>query len=224
MKLVDAILRPGRVIEVSKDGKIRAEVPGLFTEKDKDKLPYIYPLFTNNSNVYSEPTLYQEVWILNNINNPLDLHWFRKDNYIEADKKILESGENVEILCNRESGMGWAQIYFTDGTGWIIKNDESLIQIRKDGSIKMQMDWPHRTIDINSQNISIGSENMSAHPAALGDYTQFCFNSLCGILNSIAVSAKTNPYTIMIGKSIDMTLPMLKNFIGYISSKHVTLD
>lgn len=223
MKLVNATLRPGKVLEILDNGKIRAEVPGLFTREYQDKLPPIYPFFTNHSNSYSEPKVYDNVWVLNFSDNPLDLHWFRMDDHVECDKEILEQ-ENVEILCNREAGMGWAQIYFTDGTGWIIKNDESLIQIRQDGSIKMQMDWPHRTIDINDKNISLGTEGQSEHPAALGDKTQDSITAICGLLNAVAMVSKTNPYTMMIGTTIDSLLQSVKDTVGPISSKHVTLD
>lgn len=223
MKLANAILRPGKVIEVLDGGKIRAEVPGLFSAEFKDKLPPIHPFFTNHSNSYSQPKVYQTVWILNFTDNPLDLHWFRNDDHVEIDKEILQE-ENVEVLCNRESGIGWAQIYFSDNSGWIIRNDESLIQIRNDGSIKLQMDWPHRTIDINDRNISIGTEGKSAHPAALGDKTEDALTAICGLFNIISTVAKTNPYTIMIGTAIDAVLPDVKNTIGPVSSKHVTLD
>jgi hypothetical protein len=120
--------------------------------------------------------------------------------------------------------MGYAQIYFTDGTGWIIRNEESTIQIRKDGSIMLQMDWPHRTIDINSNNISLGSEGQSSHPAALGDKTQDSITAICGLLNAVSTVAKTNPYTMMISTTIDSLLPGIKSSIGPIASKHVTLD
>ena len=223
MKLGNAILRPGKVIEVLEDGKIRANVPGLFSEEYKDKLPPIYPFFSHHANTYSDPKVYDDVWVLNFPDNPLDLHWFRKDNFAENNKEILQE-ENVEVLCNREAGLGWAQIYFSDGTGWIIRNDESLIQIRKDGSIMLKMDWPHRTIDINSGNISLGKEGESDHPAALGDKTQDSITAICGLLNVIATVAKTNPYTMMIGTTIDTLLPDVKKTIGPIASNHVTLD
>lgn len=223
MKLGNAILRPGKVIEVLDDGKIRASVPGLFSEEYKDKLPPIHPFFTQHTNAYSDPKVYDDVWVLNFYDNPLDLHWFRKDNFPENNKEILQE-ENVEVLCNREAGLGWAQIYFSDGTGWIIRNDESLIQIRKDGSILLQMDWPHRTIDINSGNISLGSEGESAHPAALGDKTQDSITAICGLFNVIATVAKSNPYTMMIGTTIDSLLPDVQKTIGPIASNHVTLD
>lgn len=222
MKLANAILRPGKVIEVLDGGKIRAYVPGLFPEEYKDKLPPIWPFFTNSSNAYSEPKVYEDVWVLNFSDNPLDLHWFRKDNHVENNQEII--GENVEVLCNREAGMGWAQIFFTDGTGWIIRNEESTIQIRQDGSIMLQMDWPHRTIDINDKNISLGTEGESAHPAALGDKTQDSITAICGLFNVLSTVAKTNPYTMMMGTTIDALLPGIKNSIGPIASKHVTLD
>lgn len=223
MKLANAILRPGKIVEVLENGKVRAEVPGLFPDSDPSKLPPIHPFFTNCSNSFSQPKVYQDIWVLNVSDNPLDLHWFRKDNHSENDKELLQE-ENVEILCNREAGMGWAQIYFSDGTGWIIRNEESTIQIKQDGSVLLQMDWPHRTIDINANNISLGSEGESAHPAAFGDKVQDSLTAICGLLNLVAKTAQSNPYTALIGLTIDSVLPNVQNTIGPITSNHVTLD
>lgn len=223
MKLVNGILRPGRVIEVLESGNIRAEVPGLFNANDKDLLPPIMPFFTGYSNSFSQPKQYDEVWILNMLDNPMQLFWFRKDDFKENNKELL-SEENVEILCNRESGMGWATIYFSDGSGWVIKKEGSIIQIRQDGGIMMKMDWPHRTIDINSKCISIGSEGESAHPAAYADKTQETFNIILGMFNSIATVAQPNPYTTMISTVIKAQIDQLSDKIGEISSPHVKID
>lgn len=223
MKLVNGILRPGKVIEVLENGRIRADVPGLFSSRDKELLPPIMPFPIGPANSFSQPKEWQEVWVLNFTDNPLQLYWFRKDNFEENDKEILTE-ENVEVLCNRESGMGWATIYFSDGSGWIIRNDESTIQIRSNGSIVMKMDWPHRTIDINSQCISIGSEGESAHPAAYADKTQEVFNTILGILKSIATVTQPNPYTMMISTVINAQINQLSDKIGTISSPHVKID
>ena len=53
MDLSKAILRPGKVIEVLENGKIRADVPGLFSLEDKDKLPPILPFPLGHANTYS---------------------------------------------------------------------------------------------------------------------------------------------------------------------------
>ena len=97
--------------------------------------------------------------------NPLQLYWFRKDPHIDANKEIFEEGgiENVEIFCNRESGLGYATLYFSDGSGWILRNDDSRLQIFPDGHIELGMNWPHRTIKIDSNAISLGD---GEHPAA----------------------------------------------------------
>ena len=56
MDLSKAILRPGKVIEVLENGKIRADVPGLFSLEDKDKLLIIqkdmWKMNVFNSEIY----------------------------------------------------------------------------------------------------------------------------------------------------------------------------
>lgn len=223
MKLLNATLRPGTIIEVLENGCIKASVPGLFSSKDKELLPKIMPFFGNHANTYSTPIELDEVWVINFTDNPQQLYWFRKDNYVENNKELLTE-ENVEILCNRESGVGWATIYFSDGSGWVIKKDDSKIQIRQDGSIVMQMNWPNRTIDINSECISLGSEGSSTHKAAYGDQVELFCEELLGVLKKIAMSASMSPYTAKIGVDLNLGIPKLQNMIGQISSSHVTLE
>jgi hypothetical protein len=96
MKLSQGTLRPGRVIEVLENGEIRAAAPGLFSEQDKDQLPPILPFPSWHANTYSAPKIGDEVWVLNFMDNPLQLHWFRKDNYKENLGDIIKE-ENVDV-------------------------------------------------------------------------------------------------------------------------------
>lgn len=224
MKLVNCILRPGRVMEVLENGAIKAEVPGLFDRTELDKCPPIYHTpWGDHANSYTQPKKYDEVWILNTTDNPLQLHWFRKDNYSKHNADLIKE-ENVEVLCNRESGMGWATIYFSDGSGWVISKNDSIINIKADGGIILKTPTPHRVIDINTQNISIGSEGESAHPAAYGDKTQEALQKICELFKSIQVVTQTNPYTTMISTAITSKLPGIEDTIGPIASQHVTID
>ena len=173
MKLINGILRPGEILEVLENGKIKASAPGLFTEEDKDLNPPIMPfweLIGSHANTFSTPIVGDEIWVLNLADNPLQLYWFRKDDHITHNKEIFaETGTtNVEILCNRESGVGYASLFFSDGTGWMLRNDDSRLQIFPDGHIELGMNWPHRTITIDAESIRLGD---GTHPACFGDET-----------------------------------------------------
>lgn len=225
MKLINAIIRPGIVVEVLEYGNIKASVPGLFSsQEDKELLPIITPFFIgSHANSYTQPTELDEVWVINFVDNPQQLYWFRKDNYIENNKEILQE-ENVEVLCNRESGASWATIYFSDGSGWIIKKDDSKFQIRPDGSLVLQMNWPNRTIDINSENISLGAEGKSEHPAVYGDQlVSFCTELVC-LLKKLALTASINPYTAQLSVDLNNGSNKLTNMINKLTSPHVTLQ
>ena len=67
MKLVNGILRPGEILEVLENGKIKASAPGLFTEEDKDLNPPIMPfweLMGGHANTFSTPIVGDEIWLL----------------------------------------------------------------------------------------------------------------------------------------------------------------
>ena len=84
MRLSNAILRPGKVLEVvDANGTIKVSAPGLFSDQDDPKLlPPVTPLLLLHSNQYSTPIVGNEVWVLNFTDNTQQLYWFRKDNYV----------------------------------------------------------------------------------------------------------------------------------------------
>ena len=226
MKLNKGTIRPGTVLEILENGCIKASAPGLFSfNDDPTKMPPIMPWFIgNNSNAFSKLKLYDEVWIMSFSDNPRQLYWFRKDKITDNLENIPVNEENVEILCNREVRGEWCSIYFADGTGWVISKGDSIIKIRPDGSILLSADMPNRCIDINGENISIGSEGTSSHPAAYGDKTEEILMDLCVLLNGIGIKAIANPYTFAIGSDLFMKLPGITKKIANISSQHVTID
>ena len=226
MRLEAATIRPGSVLEVLEDpaGSIRASSPGLFSAVDKENLPPIYPSpWTRANNSFSSVKEGDEVWIWNFSDNPQQLYWFRKDDIAKNDADLMK-GENVEILCNREAGLGWAQLYFSDGTGWILCNDDSVIKINADGDIILSKNWVSRTISIGTDCISLGTEGKSAHPAVLGDKLLDALNSIAAMFDLIGKAANTNPYTMEIGTIISSALPNLKSQLPEVTSSNVTLD
>lgn len=224
MKLSKGTIRPGTVLEILEKGCIKASAPGLFSvADDPNNMPPIMPWFIgHNSNAFSKLKQYDEVWIMNFSDNPRQLYWFRKDKLETGDIPINE--ENVEIICNREVGGEWCSIYFSDGSGWVISKGESIIKIRPDGSILLSADMPNRCIDINGENISIGSEGTSAHPAAYGDVVADILMDICSLLSSVGTTALPNPHTAAIGTKLFTSLPKITSKIADIASEHVTID
>lgn len=227
MKLSQAHLRPGRVLElVDENGIIKGSCCGLFTDQDDpEKLPPIYQFPLGGANNFSSMHVDDEIWVLFFDDNPMELFYIRKDIIPETLKDILSKKyEEVEVLASREMPAGMVQLYFTDGDGWIIRNVNSVIQIRKDGSILLDAGSAHRKIDICDNCISIGSENESEHTAAYGDKVVNTFNILNSMLDAIVQAANTSPYTVGIGTAITALKPKYESAIPEIESLHVTLD
>lgn len=235
MKLAKGELRPGTVLEIlDNHGTIRAEVSGLFSIADREKLPPISPFIIGPSNSFSTPNIGDEVWVLFFTDNARELFWFRKDNFGKNNGSgnaggekstgngLIQDQQNVEVLSSRESGIGWATIYFSDGTGWIVQNQDAIIEIKTD-SISLSTGMPHETISIGD-GISLGTKNGSAHPVAHGDKLENLFNNIIDTFEAIAVAAQENPYTIPIATIIDEQLAKYKDDPNFICSEHVTVD
>ena len=225
MQLSRGIIRPGTVVEVLENGAVKATAPGLFAYTDEpDKLPPIMPwMVGSNSNSFSQLKQYDDIWILNFSDNPRQLYWFRKDN-VASNENVPIGETDVEILCNREVGGEWCTIHFSNGSGWVIGKGESIINITADGTICLDTSLPNRCIDINNDNISIGTRGNSAHPVAFGDETENVIMEICKLLNSVANTALGNPYTAAIGSTLMSSVPSIISKIPNISSRHVTVD
>lgn len=229
MNLTNAIMRPGRVVEVLSGGKIRASVPGLFNKQDGTNLP-ILSQFTmgGGSNAFSSPNLCDEIWVLNDPSNPDALYWFRKDksdskNFDEAGIDVSDS-RHVEILCNRETDTGWATLMFSNGTGWIIRNDEVIMSIGKDGDIIMTNGSPNRTISITEKCISLGTEGKSAHPAAYADKTESAIDEIALVLKNIRNICQSNQMLLPISMAIGISPEKIESLSEEISSANVYID
>lgn len=215
-------MRPGRVIEVLDSGHVKVAAPGLFSEEDIEVLPQVMPWFGLHANTYSEPKLQDEVWVMNLADNPLQLFWFRKDDRTEHNAEI-EGEENVEVLCNREAGTGYATIYFSDGTGWMFRNGESFLNIRKDGSVIINANGG-MVLHVTSSGISLGKEDKSSHPGCYGDETQNALQTIASCLNAIAQAAGCNAYTLPIKAAIGATPGKLSNQATKVVSQKITLE
>jgi hypothetical protein len=227
MKMSQAHIRPGRVLRlVDENGTIKAACCGLFSDQDEpDKLPPVYQFPLGNSNSFYSMHEDDEIWILFFDDNPLELFYIRKDILPENLKDILaQKYEDVEVIASREMPAGFVQIYFTDGDGWIIRNIDSFIQLRKDGSILLDSGSAHRKIDICNDSISIGSEGGSAHTAALGDKVVESLNKLDALLTALEKAAAASPYTAALGSVLSTIRPAWASTIASIESTNVTLD
>lgn len=228
MKLSKATLRPGNVLEVLDGYKIKAQAPGLFTSEDSlEDLPPIMPWPGGvNTGAWSEPEPGQEVWILNLTDNPAELFWFRKDrleNGSGAAPATYEEVQNVEVLCDREIGPGqWATIYFSDGTGWIIRNGSVQIQLADKG-IVLDAGSYGRKIEINEEGIHLGGGFLE-EPAVLGTKLQQVLENIYATLDAVANAASMNMMTAPIGSVIKARTMFSDTMVANITSSTVLVN
>lgn len=216
-------MRPGRVIEVLGSGNVKVSAPGLFSEEDKEILPTVMPFFGLHANSYSEPKIQDEVWVLNVTDNPLQLFWFRKDDRA-GHNDDLEGEQNVEIVCNREAGTGYATIYFSDGSGWMFRNGDAFIQITSGEGILINPALDNRIVHLCGHSISLGSENGSKHWAGFGDEIQTALNMIQSALAAIKMAAASNQYTMEISTALGSVPEELKTQIPKTVSTNISLD
>jgi hypothetical protein len=224
MELKNAIIRPSKVRKVLNNNVLKVSAPGLFSETDNpDLLPPVYPFVELSKNTYSTIDEGEEVWVINCVDNPSELFWIRKPDYeIGMEDKV--NGTQVEILTRRESGMSWAELFFSDGTGWVMNNDGSKIVIDSKGNITLQKEGKHRTIEINDEGISLGSAGVSSEPAVLGDQLATYINTLHAMLEALSSAAKTTQYTYPMHLVIELFSKALDAQADRILSSNVTLD
>lgn len=208
MKLGNATLRPGKILEVSEEimGEIKVEAPGLFTKEDPiENLPPIMPFFLLHPNTYSHPVVGEEVWIINFSDNPRALFWLKKDDYKTNLEKLKKDGV-LEVICHRPWGDETnASIYFSDGSGWVISSN-GIINIDKDGQIHIKsqgksiINVTNEQIDINSPGgtqVLVKDDNVQINAGSTVNVTdsQIDINSPGGtqaIIKDNNIQLKTN--------------------------------
>lgn len=231
MKLLHATIRPGKVLEVIDDGNgtIKVSAPGLFTDEDgTDVLPPVYPWpFGHHANSYSCPKVNEEVWVMSFKDNPMQLHYVRKDDFPENNKDfpLTDESQNLEIVVNREyENSKWAILYFDNDDGWMMKKGEDgIINIRKDGSILLKTKHSKRIIDICKDSISLGTEGKAGDSAMLYSKWKDWADALCQGLGTIASTAAANPYTAPLAAPIQALQLQLKPKIPMVESKNVSI-
>jgi len=231
VKLIHATIRPGKVLEIVEDGagQIKASAPGLFTDADgTEVLPPIYPWpFGHHANSYSCPKVDEEVWIISFTDNPLQLHWVRKDDFPEnlKDFPLTDEAQNLEVVVNREfEDSKWAVLYFDNDDGWMMKKDEDgWINIRQDGSILLKTKHDKRIIDICEDSIALGTEGKAEDSAMLFSKWKEFADELCGDLDKLAKALNNNPYTAAAGAVLTPLIEPLKQKIAPVESKHVSI-
>jgi len=236
MKLIHARIRPGRVLEVISDGAgtIKASAPGLFTDADgTEVLPPVYPWpFGHHPNSYSCPKTGEEIWIISFTDNPLQLHWVRKDDIAEnlKDLPLSDEAQNLEVVVNREfEDSQWAILYFSNDDGWMMrKGEDGLINIRADGSILLKTNFNKRIIDICKDSIALGSEGEADDHAML--YEEWRDKWAKEIINQLKTTlmsaASANPYTVNLAPAFQMMASALEAkaiTTDPIKSKHVSI-
>lgn len=227
MKLLNAQITPGIVKKIVDDfGTIKASVCGVFTENDSpDMLPPIYPFFTILHGTFSRPTVGEKIWVISTIDNPTQLLYFKQPELTEDIKNVIkETGsDQCEILSNYDGKNGWAQIFFSDGTGWMIRDDKVYINLTDDKMI-LSTGAKHRTISITDEGISFGTENESKEKAVLGDSLTKLLDNLKLNIDCLAKAASDFPYTAGLTPALTKMSQDLSTDIKSILSEHVTLD
>ena len=232
MKLIHATIRPGKVLEIVEDGAgaIKVSAPGLFTDADgTEVLPPVYPWpFGHHANAYSCPKVGEEVWVISFTDNPLQLHWVRKDDFPEnlKDLPLADETQNLEVVVNREfEDSKWAILYFSNDDGWMMrKGEDGLINIREDGSIFLKTKFDKRIIDICEDSIALGTEGKAGDNAMLySKWKEWADELLNQFKTTLMNAASANPYTANLAPAFQAVAAALQPKIDPIKSKHVTI-
>lgn len=227
MNLINAKITPGIVKEVVDDyGLIKATVYGVFSkDENPNDLPPIYPFFTTIHGTFSRPTVGEKIWVISSTDNPMELLYFKQPENTEDIKNVIKEvgSDQVEIVSNYDAKNGWAQIFFADGTGWMIRNDGVFINITND-KIVLSTKQKHRTISITDEGISLGSEGQSKEQAVLGNSLYKLLCTLSANIKGLSNTASISPYTASLAKPLMIIGQDIEDQLQDILSEEVTLD
>lgn len=218
MKLAHGTLRPATVIEVLDDGQIKVDAPGLFDAQDKDGCPPVYPFYGQHANSFSSVAVNDEVWVMSFADNPLQLHWIRKDDFGAVNGDLME-GETVDIFMNRKTGKGNAILMYSDEVGWVMRLNGATIGITQSGDIVLDPGELGGHLIMPNANISTG-----ARPVALGDTMKDICMSISSYMKSTAKVLKANTMTMAASDPLEALASEIDKKLTEIESTTLKVD
>ena len=159
---------------------------------------------------------------MNFSDNDQQLYWFRKDSMDNLKKLLVDKEGKIDVVIHHDTGKKWGTLYFSDGSGWVMKNGTSVIQIDANGNILLSHPNPNRAIYIGPNSISLGKRGKSSHTAAYGDKVIDMMNNIKMQFDLLKKAMESNPYTA--GAASSINTDTWKDEIERIESTNVTLE
>ena len=217
MKLQNATLRPGRVLEVLDDGSIQVEAPGLFSREDGANAPAITPInFGGGANAFSMPKKGDEVWVMDFTDNPQQIFYLKKDNPLTHNADVAEDG-NTEGLCKKSTGTGYATLKHSDSGGWDMSSGTSKVKVDSKGTAKIET--AGAKVEVTNTGIKLGGD---AHSVAYGDKVQEALEEIILTMNDLRDALACNCFTVPASWAIGNVGDRLEAIKDEIASQTVT--
>ena len=201
----------GKVV-VNKDPelqrRLKIEVPGFNDKEEPDNLEWVEMQTASLANTMDVPNVGDIVYLCATHG---ELRW-RHIDFIEQECIRMLVGDDdylkslVVAYKNLEKFKGQGQLFigWTETDGLRLIKDLSRIELRKDNSVHL---WNgSKSIHINGDTISLGSENRSKEPAVMGDQNEIALSKLNdmvkafasitnNMMQQLATAMRASPYT-----------------------------
>ncbi|WIC41376.1 hypothetical protein MA9V1_112 [Chryseobacterium phage MA9V-1] len=191
-----------------KQSRLQIEIPGFNHDVPNEHKEWIEKATASINNTLDIPAVGDVVYVVAT-NGQLrwrHLDFFDKDamNQFVGDDDYLKSVVLTYKNLQKFSSSGHLFVGWADSTGYRVIKDQAHFELRKDNSVLLYNG--RQSVHVNNDNISLGSENISAEPGVLGDQNHLSLDMLNDTvkalanlvenhMNQVAIKCKTSPYT-----------------------------
>ena len=204
----------GEVVDTAdpiKGGRVRVKVKTVFDEIATEFIPWAAPRFVDAS-TFEKPYLGEVVQVIFDKGDIMMPKWFRiRGSDMEISDENYESYTSIKEKNLGDYGLdGKIDISYRadDGLTFALEREynNSYITIRNDSSIVLKNGQTDRSIHINKDGISIGSEDKAQQPAVVGNDNMEALQKLNNTIKTLSdlmnkhldllsIAAGTSPYT-----------------------------
>lgn len=199
----------GKVVDINDEkklGRIRCEVFGRTENIDINHLPWYLP--RRNKDAHDLPKLNEIVEIFL-MDDDILMGYYKlcgNSEILEISDEDYQSAKYVLFHdLSNWNDEGILEISYTKSKGVYIELDESIVNIRRNGTIHLYSKLLNKQIDISETQISLGSVGESLEPAVMGtqnnklhemqaNYSDYEFQSISDACMKLS-NACNNPYT-----------------------------
>ncbi|MCH5167481.1 MAG: hypothetical protein J1F35_06250 [Erysipelotrichales bacterium] len=218
MNFSDFELYPGVVTngkDPEKYGRIKCVIAGHTNNIDPEDFYWCAPFMTFGYQRVSQPSVGQTVWIIHNKNNAMEYYWLPRWE-LNANTALAVNDDDYDVLVSRPGVDTGAQMYYTDGQGFVQRINQNVESTMTQNSITHNHSGMGMTI--SEGGINLGTIGEDHQPMVRGNDLVKVLEKICEKLDDLSQTSSNSWTTAHLSTDVVSYSSQIKPLIDAIKS------